>query len=52
MDLADAHVQALKKLGEKEATSFYDVINVGTGRGETVLNIIKTFEQETGVTLN
>ena len=52
MDLADAHVQALKKLIEAEGPSSYDVINIGTGRGETVLNVIKTFEQETGVKLN
>jgi UDP-glucose 4-epimerase len=52
MDLADAHVQALKKLIEAEGPSSYDVINIGTGRGETVLNVIKTFEQETGVKVN
>lgn len=52
MDLADAHVQALRKLNEDTAEASYDVINIGTGRGETVLNVIKTFEQETGVTLN
>lgn len=52
MDLAEAHVQALRKLSENTAESLYDVINIGTGRGETVLNIIKTFEQVTGVALN
>jgi UDP-glucose 4-epimerase len=52
MDLAEAHVQALRKLHDATDEASYDVINVGTGRGETVLNIIKTFEQETGVTLN
>ena len=52
MDLADAHVQALRKLNEATDTASYDVINIGTGRGETVLTIIKTFEQETGVNLN
>lgn len=52
MDLAEAHVQALRKLSESTETASYDVINIGTGRGETVLNIIKTFEQETGVKLN
>lgn len=52
MDLADAHVQALRKLNEVTANASYDVINIGTGRGETVLNIIKTFEEESGVTLN
>ena len=52
MDLADAHVQALRKLNENQAASSYDVINIGTGRGETVLTVIKTFEEATGVTLN
>lgn len=52
MDLADAHVQALKKLIDSQDTSSYDVINIGTGRGETVLNVIKTFEQATGVKVN
>lgn len=52
MDLAEAHVQALKVLGKVTADASYDVINIGTGRGDTVLNIIKTFEQETGVALN
>ena len=52
MDLADAHVQALKKLIETDVDSSYDVINIGTGRGETVLNVIKTFEQATGVKVN
>ncbi len=52
MDLADAHVQALKKLMEIDMSSSYDVINIGTGRGETVLNVIKTFEEVTGVKVN
>ncbi|MBD2754537.1 UDP-glucose 4-epimerase GalE [Spirosoma validum] len=52
MDLADAHVQAVKKLIDTDVESLYDVINIGTGRGETVLNIIKTFEDVTGVKVN
>lgn len=52
MDLAEAHVQALKKLDEIDADVSYDVVNIGTGHGETVLNVIKTFEKETGVQLN
>ncbi|ADB41804.1 UDP-glucose 4-epimerase GalE [Spirosoma linguale] len=51
-DLADAHVQALKKLIEAPAGASYDVINIGTGRGETVLNVIRTFEEATGVKVN
>ena len=52
MDLAEAHVQALQKLDETDADTSYDVINIGTGHGETVLNVIRTFEQETGVKLD
>lgn len=52
MDLADAHVQAIKKLIDTDVESLYDVINIGTGRGETVMNIIKTFEEATGVNVN
>ena len=52
MDLADAHVQALTKLIEANNSYSYDVINIGTGRGETVLNVIKTFEEATGVNVN
>jgi UDP-glucose 4-epimerase len=52
VDLADAHVQALRKLNETNADASYDVINIGTGRGETVLNVIKTFEEATGVSVN
>lgn len=52
MDLADAHVQALKVLIDADVNHSYDVINIGTGRGETVLNLIKTFEQATGVKVN
>jgi UDP-glucose 4-epimerase len=51
MDLADAHVKALAYLDEKE-NNFYDVFNVGTGKGDTVLQVIKTFEEVTNVKLN
>ncbi|MVM39437.1 UDP-glucose 4-epimerase GalE [Spirosoma sp. HMF3257] len=52
MDLADAHVQALRKLNEDTTEASYDVINIGTGRGETVLSVIKTFEEATDVKVN
>lgn len=41
-DLADAHVKALKVVGE----SSYEVINIGTGNGVSVLDIIKSFKDE------
>jgi UDP-glucose 4-epimerase len=51
MDLADAHVKALKYLSEQKV-NFYDIFNVGTGNGNTVLEIIKTFEKVSGQKLN
>lgn len=52
MDLADAHVKCLKHIENLENTSHFDVINIGTGKGNTVLEVIKSFESITGVPLN
>jgi UDP-glucose 4-epimerase len=51
VDLAKAHVAALK-LMEGNSFSGYDVFNLGTGNGNTVLEIIHAFERATGVKLN
>ncbi len=51
MDLAEAHVAALQYLLNIESENYYDVFNVGTGKGTTVLEILQTFESESGVTL-
>ncbi len=51
MDLADAHVKALAYLNGQE-DDFYDVFNVGTGNGNTVLEIIETFEKVNKINLN
>ena len=52
MDLADAHVSALRLLKDTPAETHYDVFNVGTGQGVTLLQLIETFEAVTGKTLN
>ncbi len=52
MDLAEAHVSALQLLANQAEVPSYDVINIGTGQGETVLTVINTFEAVTGQTLN
>jgi UDP-glucose 4-epimerase len=51
VDLAKAHVKALSYL-EKQPTAFHDFINVGTGVGSSVLEVVKTFEEVTGQKLN
>ncbi|MBG6237043.1 UDP-glucose 4-epimerase [Pedobacter sp. CAN_A7] len=52
VDLAKAHVAAIKRMESKEATSNYEVFNLGTGKGSSVLEIIQAFEQSTGEKLN
>lgn len=44
MDLAEAHVAAMKFLINNSATTIYNVFNVGTGQGNSVLEIIQMFE--------
>lgn len=50
-DVADAHVAALKYVENKDAGQVFR-FNVGTGRGTSVLELIKAFEESTGVSLN
>ena len=45
VDLARAHVAALEHLGELDE---YKVYNVGTGRGTSVLELVKAFETASG----
>jgi len=51
VDLGKAHVAALKLMETNNFTG-YDVFNIGTGVGNSVLEIIAAFERETGVKLN
>ena len=51
VDLAKAHVAAVKRLGDGKVDG-YDVFNLGTGKGSSVLEIINAFEQSTGEKLN
>lgn len=48
MDLAEAHVAALKHLFSVEKADYYDVFNIGTGRGASVLELIQAFERVSG----
>ncbi len=52
VDLAKAHVAAIKRLESKSASSNYEVFNLGTGKGSSVLEIIHAFEESTGEKLN
>jgi UDP-glucose 4-epimerase len=52
VDLAKAHVIALKRLLSEENSSDLEIFNVGTGRGSSVLEVINAFEKVTNQELN
>ena len=51
VDLAKAHVIAIKRLVENRNKTNYEVFNLGTGTGVSVLEAIKSFERVSGVKL-
>lgn len=51
VDLSRAHVVALKRLLESRNRKNYEVFNLGTGKGVSVFEAIKSFERATGVRL-
>lgn len=52
VDLAKAHVAAIKQMEKDQSGTNYMVYNIGTGRGSTVLEVINAFENATGVKLD
>ena len=51
VDLAKAHVAAMTRVLDKEEDAI-EYFNIGTGKGNSTLEIVKTFEKATGVKLN
>ena len=49
VDLAKAHVIAVQRMLDNRTKSSVETFNLGTGRGLSVLEIIRTFEQVNGV---
>ncbi len=52
IDLAKAHVIALKNLLDGSLDKNYDVFNLGTGQGNSVLEVIESFERVSGKKLS
>ncbi|WP_343608295.1 UDP-glucose 4-epimerase GalE [Chryseobacterium oranimense] len=44
VDLAKAHVSALKNLLQSKEETVIDIFNLGTGKGSSVLEVVKAFE--------
>ena len=52
VDLAKAHIAALSRLINNNNKEPFEVFNIGTGKGNSVLEVIKSFEKVTGKKLN
>jgi UDP-glucose 4-epimerase len=51
VDLAAAHVVALERILNASMAEAFEVFNLGTGEGSTVLEVIQSFERATGSSL-
>ncbi len=51
VDLAKAHVVALQRILEGKTEENYEVFNLGTGTGSSVMEVIQSFERVTGLKL-
>lgn len=52
MDLAKAHVAAVERMADGKMKKHFEVFNVGTGKGYSVLEAIHSFEKASGKPLN
>jgi UDP-glucose 4-epimerase len=52
VDLAKAHIVAMKRLLERNNKSQMEFFNIGTGKGSSVLDVIKAFEKANNKKLN
>ncbi len=52
VDLAKAHVVAVNRMIQNKMKKVFEVFNLGTGKGYSVLEVINTFEKVSGQKLN
>jgi len=52
VDLAKAHVAALKRMTEERQKSNFEIFNIGTGTGYSVLQVVQAFENANNLKLN
>src|SRR5690606_33012726 len=52
VDLAKAHVKSLEWLQAQKQNSVVDVFNIGTGKGNSVMELVNGFQEVTGVPIN
>jgi UDP-glucose 4-epimerase len=52
VDLAKAHIAALRRQEGNSMQGKFEIFNIGTGKGSSVLEVINAFEKSTGVKLD
>jgi len=52
VDLAQAHIIAIERLLNNKNKNAYEIFNIGTGKGYSVLEAIQSFEKISGLKLN
>ena len=52
MDLAEGHLAALNYLMQEEKKDSFFIFNLGTGKGHSVLELVKTFEKVNNIHIN
>ena len=52
VDLANAHVKAVDRLVNHQQKANYEIFNLGTGKGRSVLEVIQSFERTSGEKLS
>ena len=52
VDLASAHVAAIRRMIDGKNKEKYEIFNIGTGRGVSVLELVHRFEEANGVKIN
>ncbi|MDR3046507.1 MAG: UDP-glucose 4-epimerase GalE, partial [Bacteroidales bacterium] len=52
LDIANAHIKALEYLMSENNTGNFDIFNLGSGTGISVLEMVHAFEKVTGIKLN
>ncbi|GCD77551.1 UDP-glucose 4-epimerase [Thermaurantimonas aggregans] len=51
VDIADAHIYALNRMLQGKMEKSFEVYNLGTGEGYSVLQMVKAFEEATGIAI-
>mgnify|MGYP002594916531 FL=1 len=52
VDLAKAHVSAVERMTQQRMKKSYEIFNVGTGRGVSVLELVEGFEKANNLKIN